>query len=206
MRPRLTVTLAMAVVLTWTALVRAQIPSGPNCTLPARIWIVGVDASGVPDPRGAFTVVLRDASNNPMPGSTVAVFLGGCGELKECKDVFHVCSTAAANAVTNAQGVATLVVVGGLGAGAVAQPNCAEFTGNGAFIGRRSASVFDLDGVNGVNALDVSRCFADVTTGTYFVRSDYDGDGDVDALDVSTSAGVAFGGGSTSACPLGLCP
>jgi hypothetical protein len=206
MRPKPTATWAIAVLLTWTALARAEIPSPANCTLPPRIWIVGADANGVPDPRGAFIVVLRDASMNPLPGYTVTIQLGGCGELKGCKNIFEVCSPAAAQAVTNAQGVATLVVVGGRSSGAQAQPDCAEIFGQGVPLGHRSASAFDLDGVPGVNPLDISRCFGDVNSGTYFARSDYDGDGDVDALDISTSAGIVNGGGSTHGCPTGICP
>lgn len=45
-----------------------------------------------------------------------------------------------------------------------------------------------------------------MVSGTYFARSDDDVDGDVDLLDVSSAAGVAFGGGSTLNCATGICP
>ena len=48
-------------------------PSPANSTVPVRIKVCSTDLSGLPDPDAAFTVVVRDENNDPMPGVVVEV-------------------------------------------------------------------------------------------------------------------------------------
>jgi hypothetical protein len=57
---------------------------------------------------------------------------------------------------------------------------------------------FDLDGQNGVTMRDLSLAAADVFSGRYRARSDYDFDGDDDLTDLSLLARAVFTGGSTT--------
>ena len=183
-----------------------SIPSAANSTIPPFVRLVGDNAAGVPDPRGSFSVTLRDASMNLLPGYTVWIDIRPCGELKGCRNLFGTCSANAAEAVTDINGVARLTVIGGRGSGAPVTTGCAEIFGQGVPLGHCSVAAFDQNGINGVDGIDVGLWAADLFSGVHFWRSDYDGDGDIDGIDLGLLADVLFGAGSTSGCDLGICP
>jgi hypothetical protein len=97
------------------------------------------------------------------------------------------------------------VVVGGRGSGVPAAASCAQIFGQGVPLGSRSASAFDQNGVNGVDSIDLGLWGADLYSGTYHARSNYDADGDLDSIDLGIFGDVLFGGGSIRSCPTGLC-
>ena len=55
----------------------AGIPTPPNCTIPAYIDLVGCNSSGVVDPRGAFTVIMRDLDSTPFSGARIDIVFDG---------------------------------------------------------------------------------------------------------------------------------
>ena len=84
-------------------------------------------------------------------------------------------------------------------------PKCATVTADGVPLGVESVAAFDRNDVGGVTALDGSLWARDLFSGTYFARSDYDGDGDIDGIDGALWAAVFFGGTSAVSCGP-LCP
>jgi hypothetical protein len=179
------------------------------CTFPPVIPVVGVSAGGVPDALGTFTVIVRDVTGNPVPpGATVTIDLSGCGEINLCPSC---CSVSCgppqvAFAITDLMGRATFDLVGARStSGPVASPGCAAIWVDGTRVAIRSVAAYDLNGVGGVNSIDLSIAAADCFAGTNLPRSDYDGDGDVDALDLSLFVRVLFGGGSRFGCSTSYC-
>jgi hypothetical protein len=179
-----------------------------SCSLPAVIPLVGMGANGLPDPLGAFTVTVRDASNNPWPGATVTIDFSNCGEINLCPSCCGAsCSPRqSVSAITNLMGQATFDLVGARSTrGPVGAPGCAVIWVEGNPC-PRSVVAYDLDGIHGVTPLDLSLAAADVFAGTNLPRSDYDGNGIVNPLDLSMSYRLVLAGGSTSSCPTSYCP
>jgi hypothetical protein len=69
---------------------------------------------------------------------------------------------------------------------------------NGVILGSLAVSTYDQDGVNGVNAFDLSIAYSDTVSGEYRARSDFDFDGDVDGLDIGRLYRAVLAGGSVS--------
>ena len=80
------ITCVMSLVTAMAA--NAQICGGciepANSTVPACITLVGRDGTGAADPRGQFTVTIRDIANNPMANALVRVDLGAAPDLFLC--------------------------------------------------------------------------------------------------------------------------
>ena len=66
-------------------------------------------------------------------------------------------------------------------------------------------AIYDLDGVNGLGANDLSLWFGDFGSGQYIGRADYDFSGDLGANDLSLWAD-AYGRGASSESGTDLCP
>jgi hypothetical protein len=94
-------------------------------------------------------------------------------------------------------GTVRFVVVGsGINGASEAAPACVRAYADGISLRAPITTAFDLDGVNGVNARDLSIAAADFYSGVYHARCDYDGDGAVTALDLCRMARVFYAGGS----------
>ena len=178
------------------------VPSPVLSSGPRGIVLVG--QSGSPDPIGAVTHVVRDAGGVPVPGSTIGIDFSHCPDLQIGGDVLspnvHVnCAARTVWTVTDAAGTATFSIVGG-GTGGTAGlvTRCASVTVDGVPLPSPIVSVFDLDGRNGVDAMDLCIFAADLFSGQYRQRCDYDADGDVDGIDLSLLARALFGGGSST--------
>jgi hypothetical protein len=63
-----------------------------------------------------------------------------------------------------------------------------------------SVASFDLDGVSGVGAGDLSAWLQDFASGGDWARSDYDGDGRIGAADLSAWLTVFAAAGSVQSC------
>src|SRR5262245_36565636 len=194
------------VLVSLAADARAQCP---NCAFPALIRLVGENAVGVPDPAGMFTVTVRDGVGNLVPGSVVTIDVDGCGEMNLCPACCGaVCAPPPpqrAVAVTNAVGVATFDLVGARTPGVVALRNCVVIRIDGAVGAFRSVAAFDLNGIGGVNAIDLGILGADLAGGLNLPRSDYNGDGSVNAIDTGLWAAILNGGASAFGCPAAWC-
>ena len=193
MRSSLIAALAVVVVSQGIPTLGICQPSPPNSTLPAFIQLVGMN-NGTPDPRGTFTVVVRDVANNPMQGETVTVDFTGCPQLAaavpNCSGIV--------SAVTNALGVAQFLVMGSVVARSAAEPvgGCALISAGSTPLGTVFVTAYDQDGVNGVRANDVTLWTCDFLDGLYRQRSDFDGSGSIGAVDLSILLSVYAAGTS----------
>src|SRR5688500_12648795 len=77
-------TLFCAVGLLASSAAMAGVPSAGTSTLPAGIALVGYTNPADPTPNGAATFTIRDAANNPVPGSTVIFNFSSCSDIKLC--------------------------------------------------------------------------------------------------------------------------
>lgn len=210
MTPR-TRALTLAVALSLApAPASATFPPIPNATVPACISLVGSDGN-VASPRGAFSVVVRDLANNPMPGVTVRVDLSGATDLRLCAQQLASglvidCVGNAASAVTDANGVARFTLLGGSTAGpATTLQNNGRVYADGVHIGSPTVSVYDLDGISGVGANDLSLWLSDFVTGQPHGRSDFDCSGSIGANDLSFWFSE-FGSSSSAVSCAASCP
>lgn len=164
-----------------------------NSSVPACITLVGRDGTGAADPRGQFTVIIRDLANNPVANALVRVDLGAAPDLFLCgtQEAGLVVNTSAgsmyAEGRTNALGQITISLVGGSnGAGnATTLLGGGRIFSDGRIIGSPTVSVLDLDGASGVGINDLSAWLADFSSAQPFGRSDYDCNGGVGINDLS---------------------
>jgi hypothetical protein len=188
----------------------AGVPSAGTSTQPTNSVIKIVGHGSPPDPAGTITYTIRDASNNPVPGSVVICNFSACGDVRICSSDVGAgmtinCGAHTVTGVTNASGQVSIVVCGASSAGAPSFGKCIAVTADGVVLNNLNGATADYDGINGCNLLDVSACYGDVQAGTGRKRSDYNGDGTVNLLDVSAEYGIVAGGGSPLSCST-LCP
>ena len=189
----------------------AGVPSASTSTQPAGLFmkILGQSA-GAQDPGSNFSYTIRDASNNAVPGAVVILNASACTDVRICSSPQPTatpnCGAKTVSAVTNGAGQVTFGIIGASGPGAaVLAGSCVSVTADGVPMSNLHPVTGDYDGVNGINALDVSACFGDANAGTNRRRSDHDNNGIVNALDVSAEFGLANAGGSPASCTT-LCP
>jgi hypothetical protein len=177
------------------AVARADDPGAPNSIYPEHIRLTGHDGAGVSDPRGRFTVTIRNVAFDPLPGITVTIDVSGAQDLRLCATpalpgLTVDCVARTVSGVTNAQGQVEFAIFGwaentgnGMGSGAGAAriraytgPCC---TPGGVVVldAPLSVSACDQSGGDGVNSLDISRFLADFGAGGYPARSDHDHSG-----------------------------
>jgi len=164
----------------------------PNSTVPSHISLVGsvgsVPASGF----GSFVVIVRDLANNPVPGVNVTIDLASAVDLSFCDDQLNPdlvvnCPAKTVRATSDAAGRASFTLLGGSnGAGnATTLLNGGRVYTNGWLVGSPTVSAFDLDGVNGLGATDLTAFLTDFASGQPWGRSDYDGSGALGAGDLA---------------------
>ena len=205
-------TLLTAAGLLAASAAMAGVPSAANSTTPACIALVG-NAAGVPDAGlGSFTVIVRDLANNPLNGASVVIDLSGCTDLAICEDQMDVdalvvCGSKTTRKFTDGLGSVSFTVLGGSnGAGnATTLLGGAKIFANGTLIASPTATAYDLDGVLGVGANDLSAWFTDFGSGLSYGRSDYDCGGTIGANDLSLWL-TAFGAGTSSSSCAVACP
>jgi hypothetical protein len=209
-----TLLVALGLVAATTAM--AGIPSPANCTIPAFIKVVG-SATGVPDPRGTFTVTVRDIGNIAVVGSVVTLDFSACTDMVLCSGASVTCTAPArVTGTTNASGVATFTVVGGgLHPGGVfAGPGagCVTLRADGYVLGTATAVVYDLNGAtvgagkNGVAITDLPLFLADWGSTIYRGRSDFNQNGSLSITDLPVWLQLWGGNGSVSGCSTTYCP
>ncbi len=170
---------------------RAGFPPFPNVTVPPCITLVGSDGVAA-SASGAFIVTVRDLANYPVPGVHVTFEVSSAFDLRLCAAQLDTnmvlnCGALSVTSVSDALGIARFTVMGGgvglVGSGSLG--NAGRVYANGILVASPSVSTYDLDGVSGVGANDLSLWLTDFGTGEPFGRSDYDCSGGVGSNDLS---------------------
>jgi hypothetical protein len=203
--------LLLALALTSPAVARAGTPDPAQSTIPVNIVLVG-QAAGVADPLGAFTIVVRDASNNPCAGVTVKIDLANAADLAFATSQPYPgvqlvsCAPPTVSAVTDAGGNASFDLVGAVahhsGAGIPTDACLATIVAGSTPLGSVPVAAYDLNGVDGVNADDVHLFFCDFGSGTSPAYADFDSQNGVGASDLSKLVNIITRKGSTDAVAL----
>lgn len=207
--------LAACGALFGAAVAFAGVPSPGNSTIPARINLVG-HSIGTGQPDGAqaassVTVTVRDLGNNPIANSSVVFDFSGCvsdtriGDTQPYAGLTANCGTHGISGLTDVTGVATFVVEGGGIAGAPKHAfGAGKIYADGVLLGSVNVGLYDLNGLTGVDGLDLSLFGADLFSAGQEDRADYDNSGTVDGLDLSVFGAALFGTSQASAatyCP-----
>ncbi len=189
----------------------ANVPCASCSTAPDCIQLVGSNG-GVPDGHGTLSIVVRDLANNPINFASVVIDLSLCPDLAICNDQLDAnalvnCGAKTTRKFTDVTGAVSFTVLGhSNGSG-----NASELHGfgrifaNGTLLRSPTISAFDLDGLSGVGAGDLSAWLGDFASGQPYGRADYDCTGSTGAGDLSVWLGVFGAGQSTSSCGVS-CP
>jgi hypothetical protein len=187
-------------------------PNGPSSTVPCGINLVSM-TGGVPDPLGIFTIIVRDADQNPVPFTPVVIDFSNCPDIRLCASqpaagASVQCSGASGSirAMTDEDGTVTLSLVGGATnvtsgvPGSVFQ--CATVSAGDPLILLANVNVgaFDQNGTGGVVPADISRWLGDSFSPGLEPRSDYNCTQSINPADLSRLLDVVLGGGSVSSC------
>jgi len=208
MKPLLRLT-ACAVVL--CASRSHAVPSPANSSIPAHMLLVGRAGDLADTTYGAFTVVVRDAANNPVANSTVEVRILNCPGARLSSDSYDPpstirCGTAGVLQTTNALGEARIALVGGGTPGSPPGTGpCVQVFASGVILGTASLAYPDLDGSGGLGTNDISLWLGDFALGEPIGRSDFDGDGRLDASDLSLWLGI-WGAAHSTQSATSYCP
>lgn len=191
----------------------AAVPSPADSDVPCGLNLVGT-AAGVADPRGEFTITVRDLAHNPIIGSSVVIDFNACEiDIRVCSvqpvaGVTADCSGAVGeiNAVTNGVGAVVLRIVGGARNIAPGSPGelfkCATVYADGVNLGNINVGAPDENGSGGVNPADISVWLSDsfAFPGVYVGRSDFNCTQSINAADLSQMLSFSLGAGSTASC------
>jgi len=183
-----------------------------NTDVPFLIPVVGsngvVPASGF----GRFDVVVRDHANNPVPGATVTIDLSFATDVSLCADPLDPsltvnCANKTVSGTTNAFGQVFFTVLGGSNGAANATTllQGGRIYANGILIASPTVAVFDLDGVNGLGAGDLTAFLTDFASGQPWGRSDLDGNNGLGAHDLAVFLS-AFASGTQIVSCSARCP
>ncbi len=182
-------------------------PDPAKCTIPMFIDVVGYSLPGVADPRGVFTLTVRDNLAAPCAGVPVELDFCACSDMElDAAQLFVICPPRVIRGITNVLGQFTAVIVGAAenAGGGVPGPGmgCIEIRAGIPLtvIGYSTAVVYDQDGdavaAPGVGLTDVVATLRDWGTGFYFGRSDLNWDGTVSLLDAITLLRIMGAGSS----------
>ncbi len=207
---RLAHVVALAVALVAPAQALA-IGSQANSSVPAHVLLVGLASGAADTTTGAFLIVIRDVSNNPVPGERIEFRLLNCPGARVAVDqrlpgVTSRCATHGILATTALDGSARMAAVGG---GDPAGPHgagpCAQVYAGGAFMGDVRVAYLDLDGLQGMGSNDLSIWLTDFGTGEPIGRSDFNGDQALGSDDLSVWL-TLWAGATSVESPAAYCP
>jgi hypothetical protein len=169
-----------------TPQVRADCGNCPTTIVPCGISLVGVDARGVPDPRGTFNMVLKDPAGNPRPGILMAVDFSNCPDVSICSaqgdpGVGVICSGGKrmVTGVTDSLGRLSMTIVGGVAHRVPGTLECADIYADGALVTdgtmrpHVSVAAYDESSGDGLTGADFSLFLSDFF-GPYESRADFD--------------------------------
>jgi len=197
--------LAACGVVFGAAVAFAGVPSPANSIpLPPRINLVGVNSGSLLadslSPASKITVIVRDLANNPIANSSVVLDFTGdisdtrIGDTQPYQGVTANCGTHAVTALTDATGSVLFVVQGGgkSPAGIKHAAGAGKIYADGVLLGSLNVGMYDLNGLGGVDPLDLSQLGGDIFSGVNPDRANYNNDGVVDGLDLSIWGAVFF--------------
>lgn len=195
-----------------TSVSAASIPSAPDSDIPCGLMLVGT-TEGVADPRGAFTIVVRDLAHNPISGSSVVIDFDACEiDIRVCSvqpfaGVSAECASGPVgevSAITDGTGTVTMRIVGSgrhsVSSAAAEGFKCATVLVDGVNFGNINVAVVDQNGTGGANPADLSLLIDDNLDGDFEGRSDYNCTNTISPADISLWLSHYFGGGSASSC------
>lgn len=192
------------------AMARADLPPVGNSTIPTHVVLVGLGPAGSDSVTGSAVVTVRDFANNPVPGSVVVFDFSACTDMAIATDqrdprLSENCGSRTVAAVTDANGIARLTVLGTCTNGPPSGPGSFKIFADGVLLGSPRLSALERDGANGLTLADLSYWTADFFSTLDPMRADLNGDGYVSIIDLSTWAGAYFNGANTE--PIGtVCP
>jgi hypothetical protein len=191
------------------------IPDPAQCTIPSHVALVGRDASGMADPLGTMTFVIKRLSGDPLNQGLIVLDFSNTPDMKPAAaqpdpaifSVFCDGSNSSVRTMTGLDGRATIRIVGYAvpTAPAGAHAPTLNVYCNGVFLGTAIVSAFDLDGNSGINPTDNSVFLRDFFSGQYWERSDFDGNGVLGPSDLSLWVQAFFASNSVqsggASCP-----
>jgi len=195
----------------------AKLPSPENSDIPCGIQFVGT-RNGAADPRGEFTIFVRDLVNNPVHGCAVTIDFCACaGAQGFClapqqpdPDVFQVSADGCLVTGFANDGTLRLSLIGHATTGDAGTACAPVIYADGVSFAYSThpdivVAAFDLDGAQGVAPPDLSRWLADAFAGAYRSRADYDCSGTVTTADLARWLDVSLGGDSGASAANCLC-
>ena len=208
--------LAVIAVFVTPAPVRAAcpVPDPSSCILAPCLSVVGHNGL-VADPAGTYTITVMCDPVTPLAGVPVTLIFDACSDIAICTQQLDPTKTVTCgvgvkqiSGLTDALGNITFTVIGGGTPIDFSSPTCMTVTAGvpPVVIGSVAVSAFDLDGIGGVGANDLSIFFLDFGTGNPLPRSDYDCTGNVGANDFSFWLTIFGGGQSAGGCTGVMCP
>ena len=187
------------------------VPSPALSHIPSHILLVGRSGDLADTTIGAFTVVVHDATNNPVANSTVEVRILNCPGARLSSQSYDPpstirCSTAGVLQTTDIHGEARIALVGGGTPGSPPGTGpCVQIFASGVILGTATLAYVDLDGSGGLGTNDISLWLGDFALGEPIGRSDFDGDGRLDASDLSQWLGI-WGAAHSTQSATSYCP
>jgi len=200
---------AVAAMLVAVTLARAStqcVPSYITSTVPPVIRLVG-SHGGAADDAGTFTVVVRDITTSPYWNSSVVLDFSEAASSGAIRLSTHQqpgvtidCAWHSVRMTTGPDGVASFRVIGAArNRGATPAPATlhVKVYADGVLLGTPILAAFDEDSEQGVAPNDLCAWAGDLFSSSYWSRSDFNGDGVLNGLDLSRLADVFFRGGSS---------
>jgi len=162
---------------------------------------------GVADAAGTYTVIVRDLAMDLYQNASVVLDFSeatNSGAIRlsthQAPGVTVDCATHTLRAQTDVQGVVSFRVIGAArNHGATPGPATlhVKVYADGVLLGTPVLAAFDEDSEQGVAPNDMSAWAGDLFSSSYWSRSDFNGDGVINGLDLSRLADVFFRGGSS---------
>jgi hypothetical protein len=177
----------------------AQVPSAATSAVPSHVLIVGTHG-GTPDSAGQFSIIVRDAGNNPLAGVTVTLDFSRCSDVRlantQTAGTTLSCAHNSVSRTTDAAGQASFNIVGAsigrcAGLSEDSGADCVRVCANNVVLASIEAAVLDLDGASatpggdGLSVVDLSLLATEFNAGLYRARSDYDHNGAIGGGDLT---------------------
>lgn len=151
---------------------------------------------------GPAVVIVRDFAANPVAGARVYFDFSGCPDVAIAQDqaapgVTVNCALRAVIEDTDANGEASIELIGTATAVTASVANCLRIYADGVLLGYPSVGVLDRDGADGLTLADLAYWTTDYFSSTHPDRANLDGVGGVDLGDLSVWAEAYFSGNNS---------
>jgi hypothetical protein len=198
---------AGALAIASSALASTQcVPSPVTSTTPSTIRLVG-SHGGAADEAGTYTVTVRNIAMDVAQNASVVLDFSEAADAGAIRLSMHQqpgttidCATHTVRLQSGPDGVASFRVIGAArNRGATPAPATlhVKVYADGVLLGTPILAAFDEDSEQGVAPNDMSAWAGDLFSSSYWSRSDFNGDGVLNGLDLSRLADVFFRGGSS---------